>query len=500
MIEIYNPETIRNLDKKAIESGKFTSIQLMENTGESIFKCLETLIDKEDKIVVACGSSNNGGDGYVVARKLFENGFNVEILKIKNPVSADCVVNYELCQNIKINDYKKRFNFNKYTHLIDCIFGTGLNRNLDEFYVDLINEINNSACYRISVDNPSGLNLSNGTIFGACVKSDLTIALVAVKQGMLQNDALDYCGEIKTVSIGIQPDENNGIFLFQDDDAKKLFPRKNRNRHKTTDGRVTLIAGSKTMFGAGYIAELGLSAVLSGAGYSTIVMPKSCLNCYNSNHPFSTLRSFKSRFGKLVFDKKGLSSVIKSSSIVAIGCGLGISKHVYKTIKYLLENFTGKIVIDADGINSLALYGKEILKNSKCEVILTPHIKEFSRLSGNSVNEVIENAIVLSKEFAKEFNVTLILKNSSTVITDGKISIISISGTPAMAKAGSGDVLCGVVAAMLTYSENTIQTCAGACYVCGKSAEIYVEKNNEYSLLPTDTVYNIKDAITEICK
>jgi NAD(P)H-hydrate epimerase len=211
------------------------------------------------------------------------------------------------------------------------------------------------------------------------------------------------------------------------------------------------------------------------------------------------MHTVKDSDGSILFDKATLNKFLSSNSI-AIGMGLGVSQEVYKSIEYLLQNFEGKLIIDADGLNSIAKYGLNILKNKKCKVILTPHIGEFCRLIGLDKHSVLTNSIELAKNFAKEYKVTLVLKNATSIITDGEELFINTTGSVGMAKGGSGDVLSGFISGIVANSSEILQAVASACYVFGVAGELAEKQDNVYTMLPTDTINNLGRAINKICE
>lgn len=178
--------------------------------------------------------------------------------------------------------------------------------------------------------------------------------------------------------------------------------------------------------------------------------------------------------------------------------GCGVSEEIYKTIKYLLENYEGKLLIDADGLNSIAKYGVDALKTKKCKVILTPHIGEFARLTNKTKDEILENSINLAINFAKTYDVTLLLKNAVSVITDGEEVFINTTGTPAMAKAGSGDVLSGITAGLLSRTDEILFATAASAYLFGKAGETAVLDQNEYTVTASDLVATIPAVINSL--
>ena len=239
-------------------------------------------------------------------------------------------------------------------------------------------------------------------------------------------------------------------------------------------------------------------------GYSEICFPSSLKNFYDLETPEIIYHKLKSKInGSIRYNKKDLSKLLKSK-VVTIGMGIGVSKDVYKIIKYFLLSYKNTLIIDADGLNSLAKYGIDILKEKReCSVILTPHVKEFERLSGYKVNEIKLNRVKFSEEFASKYNVILVLKDNVTLITSPtKEKYLNINGNSSLAKGGSGDLLSGIISgcAALESNEKLVKKVALGSYLLGRADEIALAKGNynEYSLLGSDIVKYLNDAINEI--
>ena len=253
--------------------------------------------------------------------------------------------------------------------------------------------------------------------------------------------------------------------------------------------------------GAVKLANLALSSLKVGAGVVKLATARSI---YLSVSPYlveSTFYPLNDRKGSIVFSKKEIDSLLRGVRAVAIGMGIGNTKNVYKILVHILKNYDITVIIDADGLNALAKYGMDILKETRCNVILTPHPKEMERLCGINVKEILNDPISIAKDFANEYKLTLLLKGSATVITDGKDVYISDRGCSGMATAGSGDVLSGVilgVCAQNNIKEEMLLNVASAAFINGLAGEIAEKKSNEISMTSLDTVNSLGEAISKI--
>ncbi len=492
-MKVLTSEQMRTADNYTINALGVPSFKLMERAGERVAAAAEkALFGIENKnILVVCGSGNNGGDGYVAARILSQKGYDVSVFSVFSPKSDDCVNASKLFKGKVYNELCFK---NSFGVIIDCIYGTGFRGRLNKAAKDTVDFINDSDAYVISVDIPSGLNTDNGK--GDCyVLADCTVAIGELKLGHVLNDGKDACGRVVIEDIGISVSDDNYAEIYSKDKLALCFAKRKSNSHKGDYGKVTVIGGSEIYSGA---PLMSVSALKAGCGYLQICVPDCIFYYLIGKFPEIILKKMPSKKGVLKFDKKSLDEIIKTSDSIAIGMGCTKSAEIYKIVKYLVENFTGTLIIDADALNSIAEFGLNVLKNKKCDVIITPHVKEFSRLTKKSIDEITDNPVILAKEFAAEYGVTVMLKSNTVIITDGDKVALSVSGTPALAKGGSGDVLAGIVAALSARLKGKILICACAMYILGKSSEVLEKTLSEYGVCASDLILQIPKTINEL--
>jgi NAD(P)H-hydrate epimerase len=351
----------------------------------------------------------------------------------------------------------------------------------------------------VSVDINSGLNGDSG-LTTLAVKSDLTVSIGTVKGGLVLGMARDYAKNVVNCNIGIEIIDTP-YHLIEENDVKSVLKARKSFSNKGDFGYVALIGGCMEYSGAIKLANLALSSLKTGAGVTKLATARSI---YPSVSPYlveSTFYPLSDRDGKILFKKKEIDSLLRGVRAVAIGMGIGNSKNVHKILVHILKNYDITVIIDADGLNSLAKYGMNILKETKCNVILTPHPKEMERLSGVKVTDILSDPINIAKCFANEYNLTLLLKGSATVVSDGKDVYISDRGCSGMATAGSGDVLSGVIlgiCAQNNIKEETPLNVVSAAFINGMAGEIAQMKSNEISMTALDTVNSIAEAISKI--
>ena len=489
-------DTITKEEMKRIDTNtqnRIPSINLMEDAGIKMAKKVLKYYNPKNVLLVL-GSGGNSGDALVLGRYFIENNINVDAYIIDEIRNNDAIENLNKFRGNIIQN----LDFTKYDLLIDGIFGIGLSRILNDKYIDIINKMNESNIDIISLDIPSGIDATTGISYGAFIKSNLCITVEYEKTGMYLNDGLDSYKKLEIIKVGMDKPDNI-IHLIDKNDFKNIFPERLRNTNKGSYHKASIIAGSIKYPGASKIAYEALSSFKMGVGFQNLFVPNSLYNLYALANPEIITNKLSEIDGHIKFNPKELDEIIRRSDSIAIGMGMEISEDLYLSIKYLLENYNKKLLIDADGINSLAKYGTNILKNKKCDVILTPHLKEFERLINKPINDIKENIFIYSLEFAKKYNVTLVLKSSSTIITNGINISIQANGNSGLAKAGSGDGLSGIICGLLAYLDNNSYKISSlGSFIQGRCAEILAKKMPLETLTITEIVKNIPKIIKEI--
>ena len=288
--------------------------------------------------------------------------------------------------------------------------------------------------------------------------------------------------------------------ILKKKDIKNIFPKRDENSNKGDFGYVGIMGGSIEYSGAVKLANLSLASLTSGAGVVRVIIPKEIVNGVMPYLLEQTLFTIESIDGHMIFDKEKIDKSLEKLKALVIGMGWGEGKDNKKILTYILENYEIPVIIDADGLNTLAKMDKEILNKTKCKVILTPHLKEFQRISGYDLEEIKKRPEELAVEFTKKYNVILLLKGHKTIVTNGKEGYVVEKGCPGMATAGSGDVLSGILVGILGYNRPCVLSVAAGAYLAGLAGEIAENKLNDISMKASDTIANIPEAINEIRK
>ena len=467
MNRAYTVAQVRAADEKTME--KVSVDELMERAGEALADAVQSAMQRTgagDALFV-CGGGNNGGDGFVAARILSERGEEVSVLCLAARFSPAC----ERAKSRYRGEILGRIPRRRYSLIVDCVLGTGLTRPPEGDAATLIEMINDSGSYVLSCDLPSGL-AENGIALSPCVRADETVTMGLMKSALLLCDGADVAGRIMVADIGLCAEEE-GAQIWQDSDVKAFFPKKRGNSHKGTFGSACILGGETS--GAAFLAAD--ACLKSGAGYTRLYAADEWYFAAVGKLPAAVLRKFSAIDGEIL-----------SSDCVALGMGAGAGKELYAKICELLARYTGTLVLDADALTTLGEYGTDVLKNKSCKVILTPHPKEFSRLTGLPVREILSRAQELARGFAREYGVTLVLKNNRSIITDGERIAVNTTGGPVLAKGGSGDVLSGLLAGTCARGIPPFEAACVASYLLGRAGEIAAEKMGEYAPCASDVI------------
>ena len=454
----------RDLDKKTIKEF-IPGYKLMENAGVEIFKIIKKEFKKQNKIKILCGPGNNGGDGFVVAKLLKENGYlNVDLfcLVSKKELKGDAKLAAKSF-NGKLKSFSN-FKVSNDDLIIDGLFGSGLKKNISGNLKKIIKKINLKKPYCISIDIPSGINGDTGEIQGIALQSNDTITFTRKKPGHLLSPGKEYCGNLIIVDIGIKLENlefKPKIFENHPDIWKNNFPWPNQKSHKYTRGYALIICGEK-MTGASRLAARGAARI--GCGLICLGVPRKAFNIYATENPIALIEE--------VEDEKDLNNLFKDKRIntILIGPGLGISHKKLKIILKIIKEKERIIVLDADALKNN--FKKIILKN-RTKIVITPHQGEFSQVLKSLKIKNNKNKFLSANEFVKKTKINLILKGNTTIISsqDGRVSI-NTNTSPFLATGGSGDVLAGMITGLIAQKMDIFNACCAAVWIHGEIGKL----------------------------
>ncbi len=493
MIRVVSVENMRKSDARTIEGG-IPGRELMLRAGQGVFNSAEW----KPPVAILCGSGNNAGDGYVIALLLHKARIPCELILLSEKFSEDGAYYFVQCREagIPVRMWESGMDLSAYGTIADCLFGTGFRGEVRGPAREAIEAVNSSGVAVIAVDINSGLNGDSG-LADLCVRSDLTVSIGDFKTGHFLNMAKDVMKQKVNIDIGIEPVDRTFSLVEEADLAELFGPRKNYS-NKGTYGYTALIGGSKRYSGAIRLAGLANAAMRSGAGVVKLAVPDVLFPIVAPAVLESTVFPLKDDGDGIIFSEKETTELISNIRTAAFGMGIGTGKGASEMLEYLLDHFTGRLIVDADGLTLLSRMDKDRIRKSACTLILTPHVKEFSRLTGLSVDEILNSPVAAAEAYAKEQKVILLLKGPATVITDGETTYITDTGCAGMATAGSGDVLSGILAAVLGYAPDPLFGTAAAAWVNGKAGELAQEKYGAVGMVASDTIACVADVIKSI--
>ncbi len=482
---------IRELDAYTIANEPIQSIDLMERAAR---KCFEWIIQKTDinsNYKIVCGMGNNGGDGLAIARMLYRDGRNVEVYYIHHSEKAsdDNHKNFRKIANIpglvvtEIFENDPDIDFSEGDIIIDAILGSGLTKPTFGLISDIIRQINESDGYIISIDIPSGLFAdipTNQRSESEIIKADYTLTLQLPKLAFFIPENDKYVGEWRTLNIGLDKgfikDANTNYFLLRKKEIRELYKPRLRYSHKGTFGHGLIIGGSLGKAGAPIMATQ--AALRSGAGLISVHIPQYCITAIHSSIPEAMVSIDESET-----DITHLPDLSPFNAI-AIGPGIGMHEDTQKVLKLVIQEAGVPLVIDADGLNILS-ENKTWLSFLPPNTVLTPHFKEFERLTSKAGNHF--DRLEILRAFSERYKVYVVLKGAYTAIgcPDGKV-FFNPTGNPGMATGGSGDVLTGIIAGLLTSGYKAKDACLMGVWLHGKAGDLAASELSQPSMIATD--------------
>ena len=498
---------IKEIDSFAINNLSIPAVALMGRSGRAVSQAVRSVSENGSHILILAGKGNNGGDGYAAACDLFPD-YEITVIDVFSAGQKTEEGKHYLDKFKSLGGRVLPYGeavlalISRSSIIVDAIFGTGFLGSPPKVIFDLVDQVNSSGAKKIAVDVPLGINADDGSIHEKAIRADITVSLSYLKTGLLSYPAKEYCGKVILDTIGMPTDviEENihfSNYLFDFEEAKRSLPKRQQNSSKGSFGKAFLITGSKTYPGAGILAFE--SALRGGAGYITQVADSAEIESYIRRFPEALFaRDLISDDG---FNIPAITALSAKNSATLIGSGCECTSALADLTESLIKSEGSPLIIDASAINAIAQYkGRKILRDAKRKIILTPHPLEFSRLSALSVDYIQRNRISAARSFAREYGVTLILKGAATVITDGDRLYINSTGSSALAKAGSGDVLAGLLASIMAYSSDPLVASALGVYLHGKAGDILAEKLSEFGVTPSDLPIEIAKIMREIEK
>lgn len=499
---LVNRQEMKEIDARAIDQWRFPSLILMENAARSItealFETYEDLMDR--RIIVLCGPGNNGGDGLAVARMLHLKGAKVAVYIVNESsdqkTSVDHGVNREIIDHLSIRVFDihregqlrlLKANLNHCDLLIDALFGVGLDRPLSALVTEIVEIANERDLPVVALDCPSGLNADNGQVEGAVLECTDTLALTLPKVGFYAGRGPEVCGRIQVLDIGIPPEVAASLAvktsLLTAADAEVKKDKRPADCYKHQFGHTGIIAGSVGMSGAAVLTAQ--AALRTGAGLVSVLADKRIFHAVSTVIPEAMVRPVQWP------SPSALDWLLARANVLCLGPGFGLDEAKEETLRYLLDHGDQPLVIDADGLTLLARLGLDGLKEASRDLILTPHPGEFKRLCGEAYDPKVSR-LDAARAFAEKYQVTLVLKGFQTVVSaaDGRAAVNSIN-SPALATAGAGDVLAGIITALIGQGLSPFEAATTAVALHGQCGRNCADIYGEDSTLAGDLIQEI---------
>lgn len=445
---LYDAAGMREVDRWAIEEQGVPSLELMEAAGRAVAEAVAGL-SPQGPVRVVCGKGNNGGDGFVVARLLRGMGFEVEVLLLwpAEDLRGDAAVNFECCGG-ELLEGDPAARLKGSGAIVDAIFGTGFEGAPREPAAGAIRAINACAAPVVACDVPSGVDASSGEVEGEAVCADLTVTFHAAKVGQRVAPGKWHSGELRIAPIGIPAGAPARTAAGEIDPAiLGLLPRRGPQSTKFSSGQVTIAGGSRGLTGAVRMASL--AAIRAGAGYATVAVPSDLELVFELSQPEVMSVACPGGDGCLVpASEKAVLRTFERAAAGVFGPGLGRDPGSLELARAVVPKIDAPLVIDADGLNAFA--GRlDGLAARQGPTILTPHAGELGRLLERDSGEIDAHRLAVAREAAEAAAAVVVLKGEDTIVTDGSRTAVNVISAPALATAGSGDVLSGMTAALL---------------------------------------------------
>lgn len=474
---------------------------LMENAGRAIASRVMKIIKSQDQITVFVGKGNNGGDGFVIARTLLNLNYNITVVQIvpDEKITEEAAYHKQLFLNIGGHMTVTRDPeaiaelVGQSDVVIDAMIGIGVHGPLREPVASIVSTINKKAACIIAIDIPTGLPADEGVTNFSAIQADYTFVIEAAKMSMFLQHTAPYYGAWEVVSIGIPVNKLAGDLqckIWEQRCFRQTLPKRDPYAHKGSHGKGLVIGGSSVMPGS--IAMTAKAALRAGAGLLTIGTTGEAIVSIAPTCPEATY---------LKLDHSNESISLDHFDAIAIGMGLGRGRFAGKLVMQMVQTANVPLVIDADGLFHVKTDLSMLAKRSQ-PTIVTPHPGEMAMLLGIAIPELLVKPFHYAREFASSYQTYVVLKGKHTIITapNGQ-QAVNQTGNQGLAKGGSGDVLSGIVLAMLMQHEHTFAALCNACFIHGAAADIQVEKNHSYyDLLATDVIDGIPDVYRTFLK
>lgn len=489
MKDVLTPLQSRNVDQTLIQQHGIPGEALMERAAQGVVQAIYARFQKDARILILCGPGNNGGDGFAVLRQLHEAGRRADcwFAASAEKLSLDALAHYHRALQAGCCFLHTMPEPAEYACVVDALFGTGLSRPLSPAYCAVIAKVNDSTAYRISIDIPSGIDGLTGRCCGAAIRADETVTFQYVKRGLLLCPGREYAGKIRIHPIAEQYPAHSDTGWLEASDIRDILPPRPLDSHKGKNGRALLCVGSERYTGAALLSAK--AALRGGCGLLSVAVPAAVKPAFSAVPEAMCIPCGDTGIWDETAQADALER-IDASQVVGIGCGMG-EMSMNRLLRAVLASHR-PAVVDADALNQLAAYPELQLQLHE-NVVLTPHPAEMARILRCSVGAVLENPIETARESADKLGCIVLLKGATTCISNGSKTVLNTTGNPGLAKGGSGDVLTGLLLALLSQKVPPFQAACAAAFLLGASADLAYQILGNRMLIAGDVI----DAISQ---
>ncbi len=496
---VLNEKQMQEIDRRTIEQIGIPSMVLMERASMAVAAAVEELLQgKNGKVLAICGIGGNGGDAVAAARMLHLKGYKAEVYTAWEQESKKLHPSMEQQMAIAVNcgvpvltRTSKEIDFSAYDVIVDGLFGVGLTREITDGYTEYIRRMNESGCKIVAVDIPSGIHAGTGVVMGTAVQADVTVTFGERKIGQLLYPGAGACGELRVCDIGfpeavtkqVLKESTYRCMTYDAEDVKRL-PERRAYSNKGTYGRVLVIAGSKEITGAAYLCTK--AAYQMGVGLVKLLSEKECVACVRTQLPEALMSCLEESRG---VQKAQIEKEIGWADVVVAGPGIGISTEKRQMLDWIIKAAKTQkkpLLLDADALNLLAEDEKEVWSASlPAGTVLTPHLKELSRLEKRTVAQIAGELIDTAKQCTYNNELVYVIKDARTLVASGSEIYINTSGCDGMATGGSGDVLAGVIGGLMVAMPPAESAYLGV-YLHGIAGERAAQRKGKRAMLARD--------------
>lgn len=504
-MKLVRPGSIPAIDRAWLESCDVTEEALIRRAGAAVADAVLAL-PVQGEVLILAGGGNNGADGYAAALCLHQAGVGVRVVDVFGRGQRSAGGRAVLAEyRAVLGDACDAAHLSSDTDaavIVEAVMGSGAVGALSEEARAVCAWITRQTAYKLAVDVPLGVDADYGEVMEGAMRADATVMLSLPKRGLLSYPAREYCGRLIYADLGIRAEAFSAHFVGEATDAdlaKALLPRRTPNGHKGSFGRLVVFAGSRKYRGAACLAAEG--ALRMGVGLLTLSTEEAVVGTVAKRLPELLFDEMPPIRALGTAEMKAKCEDAEKASAVLVGPGSGVSVGLYQFLSLLVSRTGAPLLLDADALGAIAAYAPDVdsfFASAARPLVLTPHPLEFGRLIGKSASEVQEKRMRLAMEYARKWGVSLLLKGAGTLITDGEGLYINTTGSSALSKGGSGDVLAGAVGAFLAQGVNPLDALALGAYLHGAAGDSLAGELSEYGVLPSELPRQMAKALRKL--